>query len=131
MGDPTELREDFVIASAPAPARDLPKSHKKAQELLYELRRQRERNQLLAVLSTEAGLAVLGRILNRCGIYAKAGVISESDQGKRAIGMQLVYDIDALSDDAYPDFLRTFRKLQRVWAEEDNAASGVSGKPQA
>ena len=106
---------------------DLPKSRKEAMALLYELRRERERRQLEAVLATEAGLAVIGRILNRCGIYSKAQVLSEADQGARAVGMQLVHDIDALHDDAYPNFLRATKALQRAWKGEDDAAASNQG----
>lgn len=130
MPDPLDIREDrSIVPDGPPPRTDLPKSRKERDILLYELRRQREGNDLRAVLASDPGLAFLVRLLNRCGIYAKAEVISECDQGKRAIGMQIVHEICALSDDAYPDFLRTARKLLRSWAAEDDAASGASKKP--
>jgi len=127
MGDPTEISEDRTFVPEVPPRPDLPPSRKEAMALLHDLRREREAEQLRAVLATESGLAVIGRILNRCGVYTKAQVISEADQGARAIGVQLVRDIDALGDDAYPDFLRATKALQRAWKGEDDAAASNQG----
>jgi hypothetical protein len=113
--------EDSVypdIATSPAKREAV----KEAYISALERRRQREHNELVAVLNTEAGQAVIMRILAHCRPYHSTWSMDQSvmvlAEGKRAVGLWLIQEIQHVDPEMYAKLL-----LHRVKQSRDEIAT--------
>lgn len=77
---------------------------------LLTRQQERERNNLAMVLDTPAGRAVIIRILGECRVYASSisfghADASAFDEGKRAVGLWLIQQLNGVDHTAYPKLL--------------------------
>lgn len=114
------VAEDVVHADDQpvAPRIDLPPPKRHKQTAAWERAMRRECAELAAVLATDAGQAVILRILDDCHIY-HAGPLPPEDQGKRMLGVALIHRISALGGDAYPKLLIAHAARQARLRAED------------
>lgn len=117
INDPT-FREDIVHTGAPLRPEESA-ARKESQAESYRLRKERENNDLTTVLSTEAGQAVIMRILNSCHLYYE-GKLDDYAQGQRSVGIHIVRQISEISPEAYPNILLKHARRQQALKDADN-----------
>lgn len=122
MTDPIEkpIAEDSGMAGSPIVQKfGKPLTKQEVASKVFQRKKNREADELSAVLATDEGQAVVMRILDGCGIYEDA-ILTEAQQGQRKVGIRLIRAISALSPDSYPNLLLNHSKRQlRYRAEED------------
>ncbi len=107
--------EDAVYADA-GPVRS-GEERKAAHTKAYDFQKETERNDLLTVLQSEQGIAVIMRILAHCapyqpvpmGEHGQAGVM----EGRRRVGLWLISQIQSVDPELYPRLLLSHLKRQR------------------
>lgn len=94
-----------------------------AEKLIYQHQQDRNQAELRAVLNTDAGQALILRILDECHVYADA-VLDKAAQGRRQVGIRLIHAIRELGPDSYPRLLLNHaERMQRYREEEDGIRS--------
>ncbi len=119
LNDPT-FREDVIHTGQPAlRPNSTPESRKQEQAESYQRRIDRECAELAAVLSTDAGQAVIMRILCQCHIYHE-GKMEDYGQGQRSVGIRIIKDICAVSPEGYPKMLLKHAARQQALKDAEN-----------
>ncbi len=113
--------EDVLYDSGPSNRAPEPV---KPQVQLFELRKEREAKELAEVLSTDAGKAVLLRVLGQANVYKTSTKFGHQDasvfdEGRRSIGIWLIAELCSLDPMAYPDLLKFHAIRQHRQAEAE------------
>lgn len=130
MTDPihdTVQEDSMIVETGPAPRIGLEKSRKQQQQEAFLIKQDRERDELNTVLNTEAGQAVIMRLINQCHIYSES-MLDDAAQGQRILGVRLVKQICALSPDSWPNMLLAHAKRQKLIADADVARDDIDAK---
>lgn len=122
MSDPIEkpIVEDSGMSGAPLVQKlGKPLTKQEVAAKIFQRKKNRQAQELGAVLATDEGQAVIMRILSDCHIYSDV-ILDEPRAGQRQLGIRLIKEIHALGDDSYPNLLINHDKRQlRYRAEED------------
>lgn len=105
MSDDLDEREDDAIVHNAADARQVREARKKVRQSA-----QRERDDMRAVLATEAGRRVLWRLLEHCQPFASAlgatDAITNFTVGRQDVGHFLYAQITEANPDAFIQMMR-------------------------
>ncbi len=115
MSDPIDKPisdTDAIYADLGPPNYQRIPNSKQLQADAVQRQQQREHNELIAVLKTEAGQAVVMRLLGFCGVY-RTTLGDEAAEGRRQVGLQLIDAISKADPELYPVLLQEHLERQR------------------
>lgn len=122
--------EDEVYGSEGPPQTNV-KVAKEQRAAEWERRRDQEKADLSEVLNTEAGQAVLCRLLDFCEVYQSTIKFGHADasafaEGKRAVGLWLIKAMCSIDPLVYAEVLKRHAKRSRQKAGAEAAAERLA-----
>lgn len=112
--------DDRIYEHIPPPAPDDGPQTTEARISAVERQRERERNELMAVLNLPEGQALIFRILGFCNVYSTT-MGNKGAEGRRQVGLWLIDAITKADPEMYPQLLITHLKRVREIAAKEAA----------